>query len=157
MSSSRRVHFISLGCPKNRIDTETMLAGLPGERFEITANPDHADIVVVNTCAFVEDAKVESVDTILEQAERRTAGDIETLVVAGCLAQRYPEELAQEMPEVDHFVGTNDLDLVTEILDGRTGTRIAVGNPDRRDYDWDAPRYNSVAGGHTTYLKVAEG
>ncbi len=153
---SKRVHFVSLGCPKNRIDTETMLAGL-GAGYTVTPDPDDADVVVVNTCAFVEDAKVESIDTILEHAERRASGALEKLVVAGCLSQRYPEELAREMPEVDHFVGTNDLSLVTEILDGRTGTRVVVGSPDRRDFDWEAPRFNSLEGGHTAYLKVAEG
>ncbi|MCB9528991.1 MAG: 30S ribosomal protein S12 methylthiotransferase RimO [Myxococcales bacterium] len=153
---TKRVHFVSLGCPKNRVDTETMLAGLPKARYSITADADEADVVIVNTCAFVDDAKRESIDTILEFGERRDAGRIEKLVVTGCLAQRYPDELAKEMPEVDHFVGTNDLGLVTEILDGRTGTRVAVGNPDRRDFDWEAPRYNSMQG-HTAYLKVSEG
>lgn len=152
----KRVHFVSLGCPKNRVDTETMLAGLPEARYSITADADEADVVVVNTCAFVEDAKIESIDTILDFAGRREAGQIERLVVTGCLAQRYPDQLAAEMPEVDHFVGTNDVTLVTEILDGRTKTRVAVGNPDRRDYDWEAPRYNSMQG-HTAYLKVSEG
>jgi ribosomal protein S12 methylthiotransferase len=156
MDDHKRVHFVSLGCPKNRVDTETMLAGLPKARYTITADPDEADVVIVNTCAFVEDAKVESIDTILEFAGRREAGRIEKLVVTGCLAQRYPDQLAAEMPEVDHFVGTNDLGLVTEILDGRTGTRVAVGNPDRRNFDWEAPRYNSMQG-HTAYLKVSEG
>ena len=133
-----------------------MLAQLSDDGCEMTANADDADIVVVNTCAFVEDAKVESIETILEMTDRKEAGEIDKLVVTGCLAQRYPDELAAEMPEVDHFVGTNDLNLVTEILDGRTGGRISVGDPDRRDFNWDAPRYNSMAG-HTAYLKVAEG
>lgn len=155
--TTRRVQFISLGCPKNRIDTETMLASLPKARYAITADGDAADVVVVNTCAFVEDAKVESIDAILEAAKRKESGQIQQLIVTGCLAQRYPQELAKDLPEVDHFVGTNDLGLVTEILDGRTGTRVLVGNPDRRDFNWEAPRYNSMPGGHTAYLKVAEG
>jgi ribosomal protein S12 methylthiotransferase len=154
--ASKRVHFVSLGCPKNRVDTETMLAGLSDSECSITGNADDADIVVVNTCAFVEDAKVESIDTILDMARRKESGSLEKLVVTGCLAQRYPEELARDLPEVDHFVGTNDLNLVSEILDGRTGTRVSVGNPDRQNFDWEAPRYNSM-GGYTAYLKVAEG
>ena len=154
--SEKRVHFVSLGCPKNRVDTETMLAGLSEQGCRITGDEDEADIVVVNTCAFVEDAKVESIDTILEMARRKDAGQIEKLVVTGCLAQRYPEELANEMPEVDHFVGTNDLGLVTEILDRNTGDRISVSDPDRKDFDWELPRHNSMAG-HTAYLKVSEG
>ncbi|MCA9545911.1 MAG: 30S ribosomal protein S12 methylthiotransferase RimO, partial [Myxococcales bacterium] len=116
-----------------------------------------ADVVVVNTCAFVDSAKQESVDTILEFSERRTSGDLKRLVVTGCLAQRYPEELAAELPEVDHFVGTNDLGAVPAILQGRAADRITVGSPDRKDFDWEAPRYNSMAGGHTAYLKVSEG
>ena len=116
-----------------------MLAGLSESDCSITGDADDADIVVVNTCAFVEDAKVESIDTILDMARRKEAGSLEKLVVTGCLAQRYPEELANDLPEVDHFVGTNDLNLVTEILDGRTGTRVAVGNPDRQDFNWEAP------------------
>jgi len=154
----KRVHFVSLGCPKNRVDTETMLAGLAaaGDRLAVTPHAEQAEIVVVNTCAFVEDAKVESIDTILDLARLREEGRLEKLIVAGCLAQRYPEELSRELPEVDHFVGTNDVGLVTEILDGRTGTRVLVGNPDRRDYDWEAPRVNSMPG-YTAYLKVAEG
>lgn len=152
----KKVHFISLGCPKNRIDTETMLAGLPDARYALTNEVDDADVVVVNTCAFVEEAKVESIDTILEMARLRDSGAVGKLVVTGCLAQRYPQELARDLPEVDHFVGTNDLNLVTEILDGRTGGRIHVGNPDRQSFDWDLPRTNSMAG-HMAYLKVAEG
>jgi ribosomal protein S12 methylthiotransferase len=151
-----RVHFVSLGCPKNRIDTETMLAGLGG-RYVLTADKHQADVVVVNTCAFVESAKKESVDTILEMADLKSEGRLQKLLVTGCLAQRYPEELARDLPEVDHFVGTNDLGLVGEILDRRTGTRVLVGNPDRRDFDWEAPRFNSMQGGHTAYLKVSEG
>lgn len=154
---TRKVHFVSLGCPKNRIDTETMLAGLPQARYEMVGDADAADVVVVNTCAFVDSAKEESVNTILDMAAKKSDGQVEQLVVTGCLAQRYPEELAREMPEVDHFVGTNDLGLVTEILDGRTKTRVLVGNPDRRDFDWEAPRFNSVEGGHSAWLKIAEG
>lgn len=151
-----RVHFVSLGCPKNRIDTETMLAGLGGN-YRITPDKHEADVVVVNTCAFVESAKKESIDTILEMADLKTEGHLKKLVVTGCLAQRYPEELAADLPEVDHFVGTNDLGLVSEILDRRTQTRVVVGNPDRRDFDWEAPRFNTMAGGYTAYLKVSEG
>lgn len=154
---TRKVHFVSLGCPKNRIDTETMLAGLPEAKYEMVADADAADVVVVNTCAFVDSAKEESVNTILDMAGKKTDGTVEQLVVTGCLAQRYPEELAREIPEVDHFVGTNDIGLVTEILDGRTNTKVLVGNPDRRDFDWEAPRFNTVQGGHSAWLKIAEG
>jgi ribosomal protein S12 methylthiotransferase len=155
-SPSTKVHFVSLGCPKNRIDTETMLAGLPGEHFVITGDADEADVVVVNTCAFVDSAKQESVDAILEMAELKATG-LKKLVVTGCLAQRYPEELARELPEVDHFLGTNDLGMVSEVLGHRSNERVMVSNPDRLDFDWEAPRYNTTGASHTAYLKVAEG
>lgn len=151
----KRIHFVSLGCPKNRVDTETMLAGLPG-RYTLTQSAEDAEVIVVNTCAFVEEAKVESIDTILDMARMRDEGRMEKLVVTGCLAQRYPEDLARELPEVDHFVGTNDLSSVEALLDGRASTRINVGNPDRIGYDWEAARTNSMPG-YTAYLKVAEG
>ena len=154
-TTPQRIHFISLGCPKNRVDTETMLASLPG-RFEITADAHAADIVIVNTCAFVEEAKVESSDTILEMTRLREEGRMKKLVVTGCLAQRYPEQLAADLPEVDHFVGTNDLEKLAVLLSGESDTRVNVGNPDRRGFDWDLPRQSSMPG-HTAYLKVAEG
>ena len=156
MSTTHGVHFISLGCPKNRVDAETMLAGLDSKGCTITPNLQDAKTVIVNTCAFVEDAKVESIDTILEMTALKDAGEIDKVIVTGCLAQRYPDELAKEMPEVDHFVGTNDLNLVTEIMDGRSGVRVSVSNPDRRHFDWEAPRVNSMDS-HTSYLKVSEG
>ncbi len=156
MSTTHGVHFISLGCPKNRVDAETMLAGLDSKGCTITPNLDDAKTVIVNTCAFVEDAKVESIDTILEMTALKEAGAIDKVIVTGCLSQRYPDELAKEIPEVDHFVGTNDLNLVTEIMDGRSGVRVSVSNPDRRNFDWEAPRVNSMDS-HTAYLKVSEG
>jgi ribosomal protein S12 methylthiotransferase len=156
MSNSDGVHFISLGCPKNRVDAEVMLAGLDAKGCHITPNLKDARTVVVNTCAFVEEAKVESIDTILEMTALKEQGQIDKVIVTGCLSQRYPEELAKEMPEVDHFVGTNDLNLVTDIMDGRSGIRVSVSNPDRRDFNWEAPRVNSMDS-HTAYLKISEG
>ncbi|MFN3198530.1 MAG: 30S ribosomal protein S12 methylthiotransferase RimO [Bradymonadia bacterium] len=154
--TAKRVHILSLGCPKNRVDAETMLAKLPGDAYTLTPNADDADVVVVNTCAFVESAKVESIDAILEMVELKQQGKVEQLLVTGCLAQRYPEDLAREMPEVDYFVGTNDLGRVNEALGRQAEDRILVGSPDRLDFDWEAPRQNSMPG-YTTYLKVAEG
>ena len=167
---AQKVHFISLGCPKNRIDTETMLAGLQGD-YEITSEAEDADVVVVNTCAFVDSAKEESVNTILESAELK-AGKLQKLIVSGCLSQRYSEELAENLPEVDHFVGTNDLGAVRLILDQDRQVRSAqqvsssaeveepqkiwVSDPDRRNFDWELPRINTVSG-HSAYLKIAEG
>ena len=156
----KRVHFMSLGCAKNRIDTETMLAsllgGAGGGAHRVVEDPLDADVVVVNTCAFVEDAKVESIDAILDMGRLRASGDIKKLVVAGCLSQRYADDLVAEMPEVDHFLGTADLDQLPALLDGSSDRQVVVGQPDRRDFDWEAPRVNSMPP-HTAYLKIAEG
>lgn len=174
--ASRRVHFISLGCPKNRIDTETMLAGVQ-EDYIISPHAAEADVVVVNTCAFVDSAKRESIDTILEMAALKEHGQVQKLIVSGCLSQRYSKELMSEIPEVDHFVGTSDLEAVREILDvTRRGSldpnnesgltlnqapthhapRLYVSNPDRAEFDWELPRVNTMSE-HSAYLKIAEG
>lgn len=155
----QKVHFVSLGCPKNRIDTETMLAGLHDD-YEIISDANEADVVVVNTCAFVDSAKEESVNAILDAAELKE-GNLKKLIVSGCLSQRYADELSVEMPEVDHFVGTNDLGAVREILNqerdgGTKSARLHVSDPDRAQFDWELPRVNTVSG-HSTYLKIAEG
>ena len=101
---AKKVFFVSLGCAKNQVDTEVMLGVVEHEGHEIVDDPTEADTLVVNTCGFIDAAKEESIDTILELARLREASN-KKLVVAGCLSQRYPEELAAEMPEVDHFLG----------------------------------------------------
>src|SRR5258708_8623873 len=107
-----KVHLLTLGCPKNLADSELMLRALTSAGFEITLDPEDAQVLLVNTCAFIEAAKKESIDAILEAAEVKKRGFGKRLVVAGCLSQRYATELADSMPEVDVFVGTgNFLDL----------------------------------------------
>src|SRR5258708_1750439 len=107
-----KVHLLTLGCPKNLADSELMLGALTSAGFEITLDPEEAELRLVNTCAFMEAAKKESIDAILEAAEVKKRGAGKRLVVAGCLSQRYATELAETMPEVDVFVGTgNFLDL----------------------------------------------
>src|SRR6266850_503162 len=113
-SARPKVGLISLGCPKNLVDSEVMLGLLQKEGYELTKNEDEADVMIVNTCAFIEDSKRESVDTILETARRKKDGSLKKLVVTGCLAQRYKTELEKEMPEVDHFVGTGEFHRITE-------------------------------------------
>src|SRR4051812_49933799 len=113
---SRRVHFVSLGCPKNQVDSEVMLGLMGQAKYEIVPEPDDAHIIVVNTCAFIEQSKTESVETILDMARYKDDGRCDTLVVTGCLAQRYPEQLADELPEVDHFLGTGDYPKIVEVL-----------------------------------------
>src|SRR6476619_1007545 len=100
---NRSVYYVSLGCPKNRVDTEVMLGLTDRAGYSIARAPEEAEVIVVNTCGFIGEAKEESVDTILEMARFKEAGSCKRLVVTGCLSQRYPEELKRDMPEVDHF------------------------------------------------------
>src|SRR6266852_1382669 len=108
--ADKAVYFVSLGCPKNRVDTEVMLGLTDGAGFAIARAPEAAEVIVINTCGFIGEAKEESVDTILEMARYKQAGSCRRLVVTGCLSQRYPEELKRELPEVDHFLGSGDVD-----------------------------------------------
>ena len=106
MGEPRTIHFVSLGCAKNRVDTEVML-GVSGQSgFEVVEDPGAAEVIVINTCGFIGPAKEESINTILEMSAYKESGTCEKLVVAGCLSQRYPEELAGDLPEVDHFLGS---------------------------------------------------
>ncbi len=147
--------MISLGCAKNRVDGEVMLGALSRDGIEITGDANAADVVIVNTCGFITDAKQESIDTILEVAERRRTGQLQRLLVAGCMAQQFARELADEIPEIDGFVGLDELDDVVERVhqEGRGGV------PDQRAslavYDHFRPRLLTTAG--YAYLKVAEG
>lgn len=151
----RKIHFISLGCPKNRVDTEVMAGVAHAAGCDLAAEPEDAEVIVVNTCGFIGPAKEESIDTVLAMARHKEAGTCETLVVAGCLSQRYPEELAAEMPEVDHFLGSSDMLKLGAVLAG-DAARMLVGNP--ADYTLRAsdPRLLSQ-GRHSAYVKIAEG
>lgn len=151
----RTIHFVSLGCAKNRVDTEVMLgvAGLEG--FVHVDDPGEAEVIVVNTCGFIGPAKEESIETIFEMAQFKDEGRCEQLVVAGCLSQRYPEQLSAEMPEVDHFLGSSDMLRLGPVL-AKRAPRMLVGNP--ADYTMRAtdPRVVTQSG-HSAYLKIAEG
>ena len=151
----RRVHFVSLGCAKNRVDTEVMLGVTDQRGLEITPDPQEAEVIVVNTCGFIGPAKEESVNTILEMAQYKEAGTCEKLVVAGCLTQRYADEVAAEIPEIDHLLGSSDMLKLGEVLD-RDAARMLVGNP--ADYTMRSadPRVLTQAG-HSAYMKIAEG
>ena len=153
------VHFVSLGCPKNRVDTEVMLGHTTGAGHRIVGAPEEAEVIVVNTCGFIGEAKQESVDAILEMARHKEAGTCKRLVVAGCLSQRYPKELAAEMPEVDCFIGTDEVGAIAEALsDAGTGEgrRVRVAETPRYLYDDIAPRRASMPT-HSAYVKIAEG
>ncbi len=152
-----KILFISLGCDKNLVDTEMMLGMLTGKGYSITNDEDEADVVVINTCCFINDAKEESINTILEMAELKKSGNIKALLVAGCLAQRYKEEIQTEIPEVDAIVGTTAIDSIVEaleaVLEGRKQNHIEDIN---REPVYDKKRMVTT-GGHYAYLKIAEG
>ena len=153
----KKVLFISLGCDKNLVDSEMMLGMLAKSGYEFTDDEREADIVVVNTCCFIGDAKEESINTILEMAELKKSGDIEMLVVAGCLAQRYREEIQEEIPEVDAIIGTMAIDEVVSTLD-----EIARGIRQNHYKSLEEKPLTNVGrvvttGGHYAYLKIAEG
>jgi ribosomal protein S12 methylthiotransferase len=151
----RRIHFVSLGCAKNRVDSEVMLGVSEEAGLALVDDPAAADVIVVNTCGFIGPAKEESIDTVLEMARHKEGGACQRLVVAGCLSQRYADDLATELPEVDHFLGSSDMLALRRVLDG-TGERLLVGNP----ADWIVgaadPRRLSK-GRHSAYVKIAEG
>ena len=112
-----RILFISLGCDKNLVDSEEMLYLLREKGYEITDDEENADIIVVNTCCFIHDAKEESIDTILEMGKYRLSGKVKALIVTGCLAQRYREEILKEIPEVDAVLGTASYDDILEAVE----------------------------------------
>ena len=151
------VSLVSLGCPKNLVDAEVMLGHLPAERFAIITDESRADIIVVNTCAFIRDAQEESVETILEVADYKKNGHCKLLIVSGCMPQRYQEELEKELPEVDFFMGTADAPRIVELLDRHLdgGPRHAIGLPDYL-YDHTTPRVTSSPH-YSAYVKIAEG
>lgn len=149
------IHFVSLGCPKNRVDSEVMLGVAKRAGYEHTPNADEAQVIVVNTCGFIDSAKKESIDTILEMAQYKVHGNCERLVVAGCLSQRHPDEIADGLPEVDHVMGSSDMLKLERVLDGNA-ERMLVGQP----ADWVVqaadPRVISTRGA-SAYVKLAEG
>ncbi len=150
-----RVYMHTLGCPKNRVDSEVMLGTLAEAGYRLVQDPAKAEIIVVNTCGFIESAKVESVDAIVELAELKREGRCKKLVVTGCLVQRHAEELARELPEVDHFLGTGAYQDVARIVSDAQARRLVVPDPDFV-HSAESPRVNSLPS-HTAYLKIAEG
>ena len=110
------VYFVSLGCPKNLVDSQVMLGMLEKDRYTIAKEADEAEVIIVNTCSFIQAYKEESIETILEMAELKQSGKCKVLVASGCLPQRYSKELEKDMPEVDLFIGTGQYHRITEIL-----------------------------------------
>jgi len=150
-----RVYMHTLGCPKNRVDSEVMLGTLAEAGYRLVQEPAQAEVIVVNTCGFIESAKVESVDAIVELAEQKRSGRCKKLVVTGCLVQRHAAELAKELPEVDHFLGTGAYADVARIVSDAQAKRLVVPDPDFV-HSAATPRVNSLPS-HTAYLKVSEG
>ena len=146
MSKKKTLNLISLGCAKNLVDSEILLGGLHQTDVSITDNPEEADTIVVNTCGFLDIAREESVDTILQAAEMKKTGSLKELVVMGCLSERYPEELKKEIPEVDRIFGSNDHHQIVSFLTGQ-------------EYAKDDPLFfrSLMTPNHYAYLKIAEG
>lgn len=154
----KTIHTVSLGCPKNLVDTEIMLGRLAQEGWQVVGTPEEARVLLVNTCAFIEPATQEAVDTILEMARHKETDSGKRLVVAGCLVARYGEDLLPPLPEVDLFVGVDDFPRLPELLNGSLGeaeARLAHQAP-RFDYLKPQPRFAATPG-HLAYLKLAEG
>lgn len=154
---SVKVGFISLGCPKNLVDSESMIGLLTHTGYAITNQMKEADVLVVNTCGFIEEAKRESIDAILEAAQEKSDGRCQALVVAGCMVPRYGQELMQEIPEIDAVVGTADYPRIGEVLSGiLAGQKVSqISDPDAIT-DWNFERVLATPG-YTAYIKIAEG
>ena len=143
---NQKLNMISLGCAKALVDSEILLGGLRNEKFEITKEPNEADTIVVNTCGFLDIAREESIETILQAAKLKKSGNLKQLVVMGCLSERYPDALAEEIPEVDRFFGSNDHKQIASFLTGK-------------EYAKDDPLFyrSLMTPSHYAYLKIAEG
>jgi ribosomal protein S12 methylthiotransferase len=154
----RRVHFVTLGCPKNQVDAEVMLGVLTRAGHQVVLDPDDADVLVVNTCAFIGPAKEESIDAVLDAARVKAAREGRRLVVTGCLAQRYADDLVTGLPEVDAFVGTGDLTRIAEAVTGAAAAAPVVyrGAQHELPAHGVSPRVRTGAW-WTAYLKVSEG
>ena len=149
--------FISLGCDKNLVDTEVMLGLLAQKGHQMVDSEEMADVIVVNTCCFIHDAKEESIQTILEMAEYKKTGSLKALIVTGCLAQRYKQEILDEIEEVDAVLGTTSYNKIVDAID-----EALKGHKSLELEDIDAlPVVESkrlvTTGGHFAYLKIAEG
>ena len=116
-----KILFVSLGCDKNLVDSERMLGSLTGAGYEFTDDETEAEVIVVNTCCFIGDAKEESINTLLEMAKQKETGKCRVLIAAGCLAQRYKDEVLKEIPEVDGILGTTSYDRIVQVVEDTLG------------------------------------
>ena len=154
---NKKIGFVSLGCAKNLTDTETMIGILADDGFEITADASDSEVIVVNTCAFIDSAKEESINAILEMAQLK-GNKCELLVVTGCLAQRYKDEIANELPEVDIILGTNDYPSVASAIKNyyNNGIKTSQVSSENTPVSYDLPRVTTTPF-YTAYLKIADG
>jgi ribosomal protein S12 methylthiotransferase len=154
-----KVGFVSLGCAKNLVDSEVMLGSLARDGMVVTERAEDADVVIVNTCGFIEASKQESINAILKANELRETGNCKALIMAGCLTQRYPKELRSELPEVDAIIGLNEVprvgEIVREVLD-KHSQGLYWSGPAKFVPDFSAPRFR-LAPKHYAYVKIAEG
>src|SRR6201981_914727 len=149
-----KVRFVSLGCPKNLVDSEVMMGILARDGYELTPRADEADILVVNTCSFIEAAQKESVDAILEMAEHKKFGAAKKLIVAGCLVERYRDQILEQVPEVDAVVGTGEVERILQAVHG--DLRVLPAEPPAFLYHDLTPRILTTPR-HAAYIKIAEG
>jgi ribosomal protein S12 methylthiotransferase len=152
--AATKVGFVSLGCPKNLVDSEVMMGILAREGYELTPRADEAEILVVNTCSFIESAQKESVDAILEMAEHKKFGAAKKLIVAGCLVERYRAQILEQVPEVDAVVGTGEVERIMEAVEG--DLRVLPAQPPAFLYHDLTPRIITTPK-HAAYIKIAEG
>jgi ribosomal protein S12 methylthiotransferase len=164
VSEGQRIYFVSLGCPKNQVDTELMLGQVQSAGHSLVQAPEGADVIVINTCAFIDAAKEESIDTILEMAQHKQSG-AQKLIVTGCLAQRYADELANDIPEIDHILGSSDFPSIAKALGSARTVQarkrkglpvIQVAETPSYIYDHESPRVR-IGPRHSAYVKIAEG
>jgi len=161
MAEKKKVGMISLGCPKNLVDSEVMMGLLARQGYELTSDSQAADVLVVNTCGFIDSARQESVDTILEMAQLKQTGNLKRLIVAGCLVERYRDELQNEIPEIDALIGVNQLKEIETVVEPNGRRQLPVYSdgasvPELYLYDETTPRLRATAP-YTSYVKIAEG
>jgi len=161
MIEKKKVGMVSLGCPKNLVDSEVMMGLLARQGYELTTDSRAADVLVVNTCGFIDSARQESVETILEMAQLKQTGKLTRLIVAGCLVERYREELQREIPDIDACIGVNQLKEIESVVEPN-GHRVlpvyseGAAAPELFLYDETTPRLRATAP-YTSYVKIAEG
>ena len=152
-----KILFVSLGCDKNLVDSERMLGSLAGAGYEFTDDETEAEVIVVNTCCFIGDAKEESINTLLEMAKQKETGKCRVLIAAGCLAQRYKDEVLKEIPEVDGILGTTSYDRIVQVVEDTLGGKTDAEFEDINILHEKEARRVLTTGGHYAYLKIAEG